>query len=459
MRAAEPSSPSTGKRFRRRGKTLFFLAILALVSLVVVYGSESLRNGAFVEKFISYLEASQDESIPAVVVKRQDYAVTARAQGILVGLYSVPVLAPRVRSGPMRIAGLAREGSVVARGETLVRFDETDARLSLEQGENKLATQSRLIENSTVRQAGEIRQLGMEQQSADLEQSYSKSQIRKDETIFSQWEIRESLVNADLAESRLAFLSNREGFQEELGDSQLRELNVEKTSVEAQVDLAREVLSSLSVKSPAPGVIVYRKIEFRPPEVGTTVWPGQTIMEISSVDRFRAIISIPEVDIGRIRVGHRAEVVLDAFPDRKISGQIESLARVAKQFHRRDPRRYFECSVLLDVDPDLGLALKPGMDLNVSILVEHLVDSLVLPRSAVFVEGSRTFVFVTGSSPEYEERDVDIVAGDHGFYVVEGLEEGMEVCLRHPLRGDEIVLPDFSTPTGTTRDSEFVIVE
>ncbi len=243
----------------RRGKTLILLAVLALVSLAVVYGRESLRNGGFVQKFISYLEASQEERIPAIVVKRQDYTVKARAQGILVGLYSVPVLAPRVRSGPMRIAGLAPEGSVVARGETLVRFDETDARLSLEQGENQLATQSHLIENSMVRQAGEIRQLGMDQQSADLEQSYSKSQIRKDETIFSQWEIRESLVNVDLAASRLAFLSNREGLQEELGESQLRELNVEKTSVEAEVDLAREVLSSLSVKSPAPGVIVYRK--------------------------------------------------------------------------------------------------------------------------------------------------------------------------------------------------------
>ena len=299
----------------------------------------------------------------------------------------------------------------------------------------------------------------MDQQSADLEQSYSKSQIRKDETIFSQWEIRESLVNVDLAASRLAFLSNREGLQEELGESQLRELNVEKTSVEAEVDLAREVLSSLSVKSPAPGVIVYRKIEFTPPEVGTTVWPGQTIMEISSVDRFRAIVSIPEVGIGKIRVGNRAEVVLDSFPYKQIAGQIESLSRVAKLLHRRDPRRYFECSVLLDVDPDLALALKPGMDLDVSILVEPFVDSLVLPRSAVFAEGSRTFAFVTGSSSEYEERDVNIVASDHGFYVVEGLEEGMEVCLRHPLRGDEIVLPDFSTPTGATRDSEFVIVE
>ena len=443
----------------RRGKTLILLAVLALVSLAVVYGRESLRNGGFVQKFISYLEASQEERIPAIVVKRQDYTVKARAQGILVGLYSVPVLAPRVRSGPMRIAGLAPEGSVVARGETLVRFDETDARLSLEQGENQLATQSHLIENSMVRQAGEIRQLGMDQQSADLEQSYSKSQIRKDETIFSQWEIRESLVNVDLAASRLAFLSNREGLQEELGESQLRELNVEKTSVEAEVDLAREVLSSLSVKSPAPGVIVYRKIEFTPPEVGTTVWPGQTIMEISSVDRFRAIVSIPEVGIGKIRVGNRAEVVLDSFPYKQIAGQIESLSRVAKLLHRRDPRRYFECSVLLDVDPDLALALKPGMDLDVSILVEPFVDSLVLPRSAVFAEGSRTFAFVTGSSSEYEERDVNIVASDHGFYVVEGLEEGMEVCLRHPLRGDEIVLPDFSTPTGATRDSEFVIVE
>ena len=457
MRSAESRSKSSWKK--RPGRTLILGAVLALVSLAVVYGRESLWNGGFVQKFISYLEMSPEQRIPTMIATPQDYTVTARAEGVLVGLYSVPVLAPRVRSGPMRIAWLAPEGKVVARGETLVRFDETDAQLSLEQGQNRLATQSHRIENSTVRQTGEIRQLEMEQQSADLERSYSESQIRKDETIFSQWEIRESLMDADLAESRLDFLSSREGLQEELGESQLRELNVERTSVEAKIKLAREVLSSLSVKSTVPGVIVYHKIEFTPPEVGSTVWPGQAIMEISSADRFRAIVSIPEVEIGRIRVGSRAEVVLDSFPDKKISGQIESLSRVAKQLNRRDPRKYFECSVLVDVDPVVSMELKPGMDLKVSILVEHFVNSLVLPRSAVFADGSRTFVFVATGSAEYQERDVNIIASDHGFHVVKGLEEGMEVCLRHPLRGDEMALLDFSTPAGATRDSEFVIVE
>ena len=68
-------------------------------------------------------------------------------------------------------------------------------------------------------------------------------------------------------------------------------------------------------------------------------------------------------------------------------------------------------------------------------------------------------MFVATGSAEYQERDVNIVASDHGFHVVKGLEEGTEVCLRHPLRGDEMALPDFSTPAGATRDSEFVIVE
>ena len=226
MRSAESRSKSSWKK--RPGKTLILGAILALVSLAVVYGRESLWNGGFIQKFISYLEMSQEQRIPTIIATPQDYTVTARAEGVLVGLYSVPVLAPRVRSGPMRIAWLAPEGNVVARGETLVRFDETDARLSLEQGQNQLETQSHRIENSTVRQTGEIRQLEMEQQSADLERSYSESQIRKDETIFSRWEIRESLMDANLAESRLAFLSNREGLQEELGESQLRELTAEK---------------------------------------------------------------------------------------------------------------------------------------------------------------------------------------------------------------------------------------
>ena len=203
-------SPNTGfSRLKSAGKLLILAAMVGLVSLVVAYGSEPLFNGVFVQKLLSYLERGSEQQIPTILVKRQDYNIVTSAEGSLVGLYSVPVRVPRVRRGSMRIAWLAPEGSVVARGDTLVRFDETDARLALAQGENQLATQGHLIENSAQRQAGEMRQLEMDQQSADLELSYSKSQVRKDETIFSQWEIRESLMNTGLAESRLDFLKDK----------------------------------------------------------------------------------------------------------------------------------------------------------------------------------------------------------------------------------------------------------
>ena len=453
-------SPNTGfSRLKSAGKLLILAAILSLVTLVVAYGSEPLLSGGFVQKLLSYLERGSEQQIPTILVKRQDYTIVTSAEGSLVGLYSVPVIVPRVRRGSMRIAWLAPEGSVVARGDTLVRFDETDARLALEQGESQLATQDYRIEDSLQRQAGEMRQLEMDQQSADLELSYSKSQVRKEETIFSQWEIRESLMNADLAESKLDFLKDREGLQEELGESQLRELDVERKSVLTEVELAREALSALSVEAAAPGVVVYRKIKFTPPEVGSTVWPGQQIMEISSADRFRAIVAVLETDIGRIEEGNLAEVVLNSFPDRKMTGRIERISRVARQLNRKDPRKYFECSVLIDVDPGTTHQLKPGMNLEVSILVEQVAAGFVLPRSAVFSDGSRTFVFVPTDNSEYQDQEVKIVSSDHGFHVVEGLEDGTEVCLRHPDQGDEMALPNFSTPTGATRASEFVIVE
>ena len=68
----------------------------------------------------------------------------------------------------------------------------------------------------------------------------------------------------------------------------------------------------------------------------------------------------------RIEEGNLAEVVLDSFPDRKMTGRIESISRVARQLNRKDPRKYFECSVLIDVDADATDLLKPGMELEVS---------------------------------------------------------------------------------------------
>ena len=79
----------------------------------------------------------------------------------------------------------------------------------------------------------------------------------------------------------------------------------------------------------------------------------------------------------------------------------------------------------------------------------------MVPKSAVIRRDTDFVVFVKRGE-EYKEQKVEITATDYGFHVIEGLEEGDEVCLQHPYDDLKLQLPDFSTSPSSSRRPRFV---
>ena len=147
---------------------------------------------------------------------------------------------------------------------------------------------------------------------------------------------------------------------------------------------------------------------------------------------------------------------LAAFPQEVFEGTIEKVDKIAKQRDQKDPRKYFTCEVSLDVAPETLSRLKPGMKVTAEIEVGRQTDALVLPKSAV-VKKEDIFVVFLRENEEYVEKEVDILDSDHGFYVVAGISEGVEVCLRHPYEDENLHLPDFNAPSAATQRRRFAV--
>ena len=82
---------------------------------------------------------------------------------------------------------------------------------------------------------------------------------------------------------------------------------------------------------------------------------------------------------------------------------------------------------------------------------------MVLPKNAVIKKESEFIVFIK-EGDGYDERKVEILEGDHGFYLVKGIEEGTNVCLQHPFKKQQLHLPDFNAPAAPTQGRRFVIL-
>ena len=74
-------------------------------------------------------------------------------------------------------------------------------------------------------------------------------------------------MSAALAEFKKGNLEKKVELQSGLSDSDLKILGIEKSKVEAEIELANERLSSLSVISPIEGVLIYERFRREPLEI------------------------------------------------------------------------------------------------------------------------------------------------------------------------------------------------
>lgn len=433
-------------------KTKLLLVLLLAISCGLVYSYRArLREG-----IESYLRVSREDPVPTHVIEAVDYVVQVQARGQLTGLETSPVRTPRVR-GALKIGWLKEEGTLVRAGDVLVRFDNTDALLTLRENQNTVLTYDSRIKQNELERETELAVLNRDREAADLELDFATNSVRKDEQIFTQWEIQESVMSAALAEYKKLSVTEKAEVRKTLSEADRRILVIEQGNARREVQEAEEKLSALELTAPRSGVLIYKRRGFMPLEVGFEVWPGQDVLEIAGLDSFRSELWVVEADVAGIKPGKSVELRLDAFPSRTFKGTVEDVSRVAEQRSRRDPRRYFTCTVSLGTPPEVIAELKPGMRLTGVIQVQQRESAFVLPKSAVFKEENRFHVFLQ-EKEEFREQEVEIVDSDHGFFVVQGVEEGQTVALRHPFQSQSLQLPDFSGPATANQNRRFIMV-
>ncbi len=123
-----------------------------------------------------------------------------------------------------------------------------------------------------------------------------------------------------------------------------------------------------------------------------TTQPGQTVTTADAVvvlsDKLIARAQVDETDIGKIRLGQKAIIILDAYPEKKISGQITKTAVAATKTATGGSVIPVELSLATD------LKVKHGFNGEVTFTVVSKKDVLVISRSALHKENGTDYVYL-----------------------------------------------------------------
>jgi HlyD family secretion protein len=108
-------------------------------------------------------------------------------------------------------------------------------------------------------------------------------------------------------------------------------------------------------------------------EPGELVAAGRPIATLVNLEELYVRVYVAERDVGRIRLGARATVAVDAYPGRVFAGEVSELAQQAeftpKEVHMKDEREKLVFGVKLRLANPEG-RLKPGMPADAKIRVE-----------------------------------------------------------------------------------------
>jgi macrolide-specific efflux system membrane fusion protein len=178
-----------------------------------------------------------------------------------------------------------------------------------------------------------------------------------------------------------------------------------------------EVYKPAPITSALNGFIIKRSME-----------PGQTF-SVSDVvlvmaDKLIVKAQIDETDIGRIKVGQKAEIVLDAYPGNSIPAVVEQIAYESETINNVV---VYQVNVLPKEVPSY---FRSGMSATVNFVMDQRKDVLTLPNRVIKKKGGNSYVFIKSTG------------GAKTLQIQTGLENSVNVEIISGINeGDEVVVP------------------
>jgi len=164
----------------------------------------------------------------------------------------------------------------------------------------------------------------------------------------------------------------------------------------AELEVRKRPLEYLTIRAPIDGYVGKRTAQ-----VGAFVSPGQELYEIANLASVWVLADVYEADIGRIRIGQRANLTLQALPGRTFTGKLSFLYPAVNPTSRT-----MQARILV---PNSKGELRPGMYADVTLDL-GAAEGVTIPAEALVDTGESQYVFVALPGGRFEPRPVTVGA-------------------------------------------------
>lgn len=380
----------------------------------------------------SALSGKEKEMLLEAEVERGDFEIAVMVTGELQALSETEIRGPSalrsrsLRIRTIKIQTLIPEGTVVDSGQWVATLDRSEADNTLKDMMDELEQSKSNYTRAKLDTTIELRNLRDEL--INLEFNMEEAKITLEQSKYEPpATIRQAEIN--LEKATRAYDQAKKNYKLKVlqarADVREAELNMLKDSRE--MSEMQSVLQQFDITAPASGMVIYKRDwNGQKRTAGSEINPWD--LAVATLPDLSTLISktyVNEIDISKIKVGQYVDIGVDAFPEKKYTGEVIEVANIGEQLPNTDAK-VFEVRIKMNEKDSI---LRPSMTTSNRILTRVFEDTLFIPLEAVRTNDSLSYVY----TKDHKRKVVVLGESNENAVIVEkGLIEGDVIYLSTP---------------------------
>ncbi|MBN2611344.1 MAG: efflux RND transporter periplasmic adaptor subunit [Bacteroidales bacterium] len=372
--------------------------------------------------------------------KKGIFEVNVTVTGELQARNSVKIEAPfqilrEVQLWEISIGEMVPEGTVVDSGDFVARLNASEVENRLKDIEAEIDNSLAEIEKAKIDSSLELR--SQRDNIINLRYSVQEAEITLEQSKFeSPSVIRKAQIDLDRIKREYDQTLGNYKLKVQQAEVNIRQKNFILNKRLRQKEKIYEAMKSLIIKAPAAGMVIYRK-ERDGTKVVTgssiQIWRNAIVATLPDLSSFNSITYVNEIDISKVKTGQLVKIGIDAFPDKKFTGVVHSVANIGEQLQNADAKLFEVIIRMNETDP----VLRPSMTSSNQVTTNIIDDAVYVPLEAVHTVDSLTFIYKKNKT-----RQLVLLgeANEDHVIVNEGLKEGDKILLSVPEKADDYKL-------------------
>lgn len=401
----------------------YLLLVLAVLIFLVWYFTRS--------------EKGESTEITAPV-SQGEFKISVTTTGELEAKNSEKIYGPdglrAVRIWQVKIEDIIPDGTVVDSGDYVATLDRTEISNTMKDVENELDklesqyTKTKLDTSLEMRNArDELINLkyAMEERKIELEQSKYEPPAT----------IRQVRINLEKAERAYEQALKNYTLKSDKSKAIMQEVTASLQQAQRKYQQMVDIYGEFTVNAPRAGMVIYkRNWDGNKQGIGATLssWDN-VVATLPDLSEMISITYVNEIDISKVKAGQNVEIGIDAFPDKKYTGEVMEVANIGQQM-RNTNAKVFEVKIVVN---EFDSILRPAMTTKNTIITAVYDSVIYVPLESIHFDDTVSYVYKTnGRTVKQEVRLGE--SNENEIIVKEGLEPDEQVYLLPPSNAESL---------------------